>query len=241
MTEPLCLLPGWGLGLEPLRSLCQEPSAPLARARLIALPELSSSQPEDWLDALDRVVPADAWLLGWSLGGMLALQLAARRGSGCPGVMTIAANACFLAHEDWPQAMAADTLRQFEASLAIEAGVTLKRFALLCSQGSPQARTLGRWLFETRTAQPLASLQAGLALLAQLDNRPALNAFAGPQLHILGGQDALVPVAAAAGLRQCLEGQLGEVVVLPEMAHAWSPAQVPLLHGLIESFLARFG
>ena len=45
-------------------------------------------------------------------------------------------------------------------------------------------------------AAPPESLLAGLRLLATLDNRVALAAFTGPQLHLLAEQDALVPAAA---------------------------------------------
>ena len=82
MRNHLILLPGWGLGispLEPLAAALQGLDEHL-RVEIEPLPELESSDLEEWLDELDSTVPQDAWLGGWSLGGMLASELAARRG-----------------------------------------------------------------------------------------------------------------------------------------------------------------
>lgn len=74
MRDRLILLPGWGLGvspLEPLAAALQGLDEHL-RVEIEPLPELVSSDPADWLDELDDALPDNAWLGGWSLGGMLA-------------------------------------------------------------------------------------------------------------------------------------------------------------------------
>ncbi len=120
----LTLLPGWGLGpaaLQPLVAALNEQGLP---TELAELPALESADPEVWLDELDARLSADCWLGGWSLGGMLAGALAARRGARCPGLVTLASTACFVARADWPSAMAADTFAAFRAGAA-ELGLTL--------------------------------------------------------------------------------------------------------------------
>lgn len=77
MRDRLILLPGWGLGISPLEPL----AAALRgldehlRVEVEPLPVLESAQLDDWLDELDANLPDNAWLGGWSLGGMLALSL----------------------------------------------------------------------------------------------------------------------------------------------------------------------
>ncbi|NVL52936.1 alpha/beta fold hydrolase [Pseudomonas syringae pv. actinidiae] len=95
MRDRLFLLPGWGLGVSPLEPL----AAALRgldehlRVEIEPLPDIDSCDVPDWLDELDANLPDDAWLGGWSLGGMLAAELAARRGEGCCGLLTLASNA----------------------------------------------------------------------------------------------------------------------------------------------------
>lgn len=78
MTERLTLLPGWGLGSAPLQLLVDALGGQL-QVDIEPLPPLDHGQLERWLDQLDERLPRGAWLGGWSLGGMLASLLAARR------------------------------------------------------------------------------------------------------------------------------------------------------------------
>lgn len=198
MPPSLILLPGWGLGSAPLMPLA-EASAGQVQVHIEALPALEHVDIERWLDALDERLPRDAWLGGWSLGGMLATLLAARRGADCPGLLTLASNARFTVGEDWPTAMPAATFAVFREAYELNPAATLKRFAMLCSQGAVDFRGLSRRLLEQ--AEGHDSL-VGLDLLAALDTRQALQRFAGPQLHLFATDDALVPVAAAAAIQR---------------------------------------
>lgn len=200
MVEQLILLPGWATGtaaLEPLREALRE-QAPHLTVSLEPLPELA--QPQAWLDELAARLPADSWLAGWSLGGMLAAELAARRGDTCRGVIGLCSNLCFRAREDWPEAMPAAVFDAFHAACQLDPAQTLKRFTLLVAQGARDPRTLARQLQVTQPALAPNVLEAGLQLLATLDTRDALQRFAGPQLHLFAGRDALVPESAAQAL-----------------------------------------
>ncbi|MDZ4337466.1 MAG: transporter, partial [Pseudomonas sp.] len=148
MRDRLILLPGWGLGTAPLQPLAEALRGldPRLQVQVETLPLLVSSDPADWLDELDANLPEDAWLGGWSLGGMLASELAARRGDRCCGLLTLASNPSFVAHEQWPSAMAGETFDAFLAGCKADPRMTLKRFSLLCAQGSEDPRGLSRLL-----------------------------------------------------------------------------------------------
>jgi len=83
MRNKLILLPGWGLGSLPLEVLAEA----LRRldehlqVEIEPLPELDSGDSREWLLELDERLPPYTWLGGWSLGGMLASELAALRGA----------------------------------------------------------------------------------------------------------------------------------------------------------------
>ena len=204
MSKHIVLLPGWGLGVAPLQLLADELRAALVgfNVQVQPLPKISGQNAVAVINELDQQLPQDCWLVGWSLGGMLATALAAKRQSGCAGVISYASNACFVAREDWSAAMPIATFTEFRALCASDAAACLKRFALLCSQGALQARTLSRQLQASVQVEALAGALAGLDLLAELDNRYAIRTFAGPQLHLFAEADALVPPAAANAVQE---------------------------------------
>jgi pimeloyl-[acyl-carrier protein] methyl ester esterase len=202
MRNRLLLLPGWGFGcqsLAPLAAALQGLQADL-RVQLEPLPLLNSLDINEWLDELDASLPEDVWLGGWSLGGMLATELAARRGERCCGLITLASNACFVARHDWPQAMPGATFAAFLAECEAGPASAMKRFSLLCAQGAADARGLARLLLASAPQSSAAERLTQLQLLAALDTRAALQRYAGPQLHLFAGNDALLPATAAGAL-----------------------------------------
>ena len=241
MRDRLILLPGWGLGISPLEPLAAALQGLDERLRveIEPLPELQSSDLEEWLDELDSTVPQDAWLGGWSLGGMLASELAARRGEHCCGLLTLASNPSFVAHEQWPSAMPGETFDAFLAGCGADPRTTLKRFSLLCAQGAQDARGLSRLLLGGAPNTSPAALMAGLELLAQIDTRDALQAFRGPQLHLFGGLDGLVPAEAAGELFALLADV--EVGLIEQASHAFLLEDPHGVAGAIQAFLSECG
>ncbi|SDB41601.1 pimeloyl-[acyl-carrier protein] methyl ester esterase [Pseudomonas sp. NFACC23-1] len=241
MRDRLILLPGWGLGVSPLEPL----AAALhgldehLRVEIEPLPALLSNDPDEWLEELDATVPQDAWLGGWSLGGMLASALAARRGERCCGLLTLASNPSFVAHEQWPCAMDGATFDGFLAGCATDPRQTLKRFSLLCAQGSSDPRGLSRLLLAGAPGTSPEVLMAGLELLAQLDTRAALQRFRGPQLHLFAGLDALVPAEAAGELLVLLPDV--EIGLIEQAGHGFLLEDPHGVAGAIQAFLHESG
>lgn len=238
MPNTLVLLPGWGLGVAALQPLALALEALDGRlqVQLEPLPAFNHSDLDMWLTALDGRLPAHCWLAGWSFGGMLAAELAARRGERCAGLITLGTNGCFVARKDWPQAMPEQVFQRFQQGCQADAAQTLKRFALLCAQGSA-SRGLVRQLQSAVSLDAPNALQAGLSLLAQLDIRGALQQFTGPQLHLLAGADALVPAQAALALLN----ELGDVEVelIEDVSHAFVLEQAQAVAARVLTFLGR--
>lgn len=219
MRDRLILLPGWGLGvsaLEPLAAALRGLDEHL-RVEIEPLPDIASGDLQAWLDELDANLPDNTWLGGWSLGGMLAAELAGRRGERCCGLLTLASNTCFVARNDWPNAMAPEAFATFLAGCQADPANTLKRFSLLCAQGAADARGLARLLAAAAPAPN--GLHHGLELLAELDTRAALQRYNGPQLHLFGGQDGLVPAEVAGELLALLPDV--EVGLIEQASHAF--------------------
>lgn len=238
MSKQVVLLPGWGLGVVPLQALAEALYAALPdfTIQIQTLPDMSGKDTAAVIQQLDQQLPNDCWLLGWSLGGMLATALAAQRQSGCAGLISYASNACFVARDTWPMAMPAATFSEFRELCRTDLTAGLKRFTLLCSQGAKQPRQLSRQLLEMALLADSAGALAGLDVLAGLDNRAAIRAFAGPQLHLLADADALLPSAASASLAEL---NPYATVELLGQSHASVFDQPQLLAQRIVSFILR--
>ena len=241
MRDRLILLPGWGLGSLPLEVLAEALRGldPALKVDIEALPELSRGEPRDWLLELDERLPSDTWLGGWSLGGMLASELAALRGERCRGLLTLASNPCFVAGGDWPFGMDEAAFDAFVEGCRQHPLATLKRFALLCTQGAGEARGLARQLQAAAPRQAPEVLLAGLEVLGNFDGRSAIQRFAGPQLHLLAGEDALVP-AEVAGELLVLQPDI-EVGLIEGVSHAFPLERPHEVAAAIEAFIREAG
>lgn len=217
-----------GVPLQPLALPGYEPASAVVPA-LRSLPALAA--------ALAPRLPAQPVdLLGWSLGALLALQLAASYPERVRRLVLLGATARFLAAPDHAGVDAA-TLAAFEAELARAAGALQARFALLCAQGEAPAaaRTVARQLRALPAAAP-AVLADGLAVLASADLRAQLPRIAQPVLLLHGAQDALMPPAAAQALAQALPQ--ARCQLLAGHGHALALSAAPAGAAAIEDFLA---
>lgn len=137
---------------------------------------------------------------GWSLGGQIALHWAQLEPHKIRRMVLVSSTPCFMQQEDWPCAMAAETLAGFAAALTENHAQTLRRFLALQVRGSDHERELLtslRAALLSRGEPDLAALQTGLEILRDCDLRTALPDITQPTLVIAGARDTLTPLAAA--------------------------------------------
>ncbi|BFM49329.1 alpha/beta fold hydrolase [Marinomonas sp. THO17] len=174
------------------------------------------------IDALSEqliaVAPNSAWWLGWSLGGMIATYVAARRSSCVEGLITFSSAPSFVERDGWGHAMSLADFDAFANLIAEQPEQGLKRFVTLQSKGAKNERALVKQLQALLPMNNLnkAALVGGLRLLKTLDVRRELFLLDVPNLHLFGGRDALV---SAHCLQQLEVNPLQQSLVLPECAH----------------------
>lgn len=154
-------------------------------------------------ERLLRAIEGRFMILGWSLGGLMALEMARQAPERVLGVMLIAANPCFIKRWDWPHALEADVFESFAQNIAAAPSRALKRFAVLqASNGAHRAEVVRQMQAAAlwKVPQPHVLL-ATLRLLSKSDMRDALKKLNCPISFVLGEQDALVPVAIRNELR----------------------------------------
>lgn len=235
---PCLLLPGWSVGSDIFEWLLPG----LAQHFVVDRADIATLNAdvtiETLVDALAEKLTQPAWLIGWSMGGNIALELALRYPEKVAGLCLLATSPSFVTREHWPQAMAHNTFAQFQAGLAASEEKTLKRFDLLQTQGDSQEKNLRRALRDYRAQQHLphqAELAHGLSLLAAFDSSRQLAQLSVPSLWFFGENDALVNANVAETIRQQLPQ--AEVEVLPGVAHLpFLTATDPIFARLLEAF-----
>lgn len=146
-------------------------------------------------------------LVGWSMGGMVALALAARHPHKVAKLVLVGASPAFVNRKDWSFGLAPEVLAGFAADLAQDYRATLLRFLALQARGGEAARAVVGRLREVVFArgEPASDvLAAGLDLLRNVDLRDAAAKAACPTLVVHGAHDTLCPMAAGQWLAEQL-------------------------------------
>ncbi len=241
----LVLLHGWGMHGGIWGEFAQQLQA-LAPVHCWDLPGYGGTAPLEPCDldtlsaALLPRLPENAVLIGWSLGGMVALRLARLAPQNVRAVVLISSSARFCASEDWPCAMAPAVLTMFEKQMRGDAAETLHRFLAVQSLGGDDARAQVAQLKRRLAERPWPSeqtLRDGLAMLRHGDIRSELAEIRQPVCVIQGDKDNVVPVAAAAALQALLPQS--EVHIIDNCAHAPFQSYPDTLLSIIRSFLSR--
>ncbi|MDQ6963781.1 MAG: alpha/beta fold hydrolase, partial [Mariprofundales bacterium] len=161
----------------------------------------------EWL--IPQLPPRPTHLIGWSLGAMLALQLAHRLPTQIERLTLYAATPSFCCRSGWRHGITQNRLQEIANSVRGESlKQGLARFTRLMLHGEIKERSLLRQLsahYLSTTHLPTANgLEAGITLLRTLDLRPLLTTITQPTTLIHGSSDAIIPIAAGQWLAKQL-------------------------------------
>lgn len=243
LSNDIVLLHGWGSGSNSWQTLI---SALQNIANVIALDlpgfgdsaEITDFNLDAVVDLIVAQLPEKSVLIGWSLGGMIAVNIAARYPQKISHIITLATNANFVASRDYETAMPLAVNRQFNKGFAADASATLKLFSGLLAQSDANERNLLKQVRKLAEPEKInANWLQALNLLASLDNREAFAHLSQTGLHLLAEKDVLVPVVAAQSLAELNPQQT--IKIIPDAAHAlhWSAPELVL--SLIIDFLVQ--
>lgn len=168
---------------------------------------------------LDSAPPQAVWI-GWSLGGMAALNAALHGPQQIDKLVLVAAQPQFTQSDTWPQATPDHDLIQFSENLVNHTDQTLKRFLALQVRGTAdekeQLRAI-RAMVDARPQPQAEALRLGLEILRSANLRPRLGDIQRPLQFIFGGRDMLVPAAAAEAIRPL--AAKARIDILPQAGH----------------------
>ncbi|MFO7278551.1 MAG: alpha/beta fold hydrolase [Pseudomonadota bacterium] len=160
-------------------------------------------------------------LLGWSLGGQIALRLAALAPERFDALVLIATTPRFVAGAGWPHGMRPDVLERFATQLATDYRRTVRDFLELQVRGSVAGtevlHALESAVLNHGAARPEA-LEALLGVLASSDLRESLPRIEQPALVVAGQYDRVTPPGASRVLAETLPR--GRFLEVRRAAHA---------------------
>lgn len=221
----LVLLHGWGLNAEVWCCILPRLSTQF-RVHLVDLPGYGRSQEFGALtlvqmsDLVIRQAPEKAIWLGWSMGGLVASDIALRYPERVSSLITVSSSPCFTAREGWP-GIKNEVLSGFQHQLSEDFKRTVERFLALQTLGTESARQDARILKDVVLTQPMPSvevLNGGLDILRTEDLREQIADLSMPLLRIYGYLDGLVPRKVAALLDESCPRS--KSVVIQKSAHA---------------------
>lgn len=226
MIPPLVLLHGWGLGPAIWLSLRPHLTAfPAIHAPWLPghgpAPAAHGPELADWTDALVPDLPDQALVVGWSLGALVALDLARRHPRKVARLALIGATPRFIAGPEWPHGLAAGTVQGFRDGFAVDPPATLRRFVALQTLGDARRKAVALALSEALPAvgaENAPGLAEGLRLLAETDLRDQVATITLPTRLLHGEGDALMPAAAATWLADHLPN--ARLSVFTDCGHA---------------------
>jgi pimeloyl-[acyl-carrier protein] methyl ester esterase len=205
--QDLVLLHGWGMNsavwesvLDQLNEYFTVTCVDLPGHGFSTMANTKGTNVNDWMQAITAVVPANAIWLGWSLGGLLALQAASEGLKNIRALFMMTATPAFMQRDDWQCAMPERTLKQFSANLQDDVKTTLTRFLSLQIQGGDNTRELLKQLrrgFAQRPSADFHALETGLGFLRDIDLRQSLKDIEIPVHWLYGNRDTLTPACAA--------------------------------------------
>ena len=224
--HPLVLIHGWGMHSGVWQSLIKRLSKNYM-LYVVDLPGMGQSpsiepyQLYRLAEEVAEVIPGVSEILGWSLGGLVAQNIAVTQPDRVKKLILVGSTPCFIEKKGWQSAIRRDYFTEFSQNLETDYQRTMIKFLTLQCMRAKDARDTVKQLrqsFESKPAPSQKILREGLHILLESDLREESIKIRKPTLLIHGDRDTLAPVQAAHWMMQHLPK--GVLRVISGAAHA---------------------
>lgn len=221
--EPLVMIHGWGMH-SGMWMQARDLLSQHFELHLVDLPGMGYSKNLDIYnlhsvaEEIAEAIPNNAYVLGWSLGGLIATKVALI--TPIKKLILVGSTPCFVARDDWQQGMPSDVFESFFAGALQDYQGTMNKLLALIAMGSGNARATTKMLREALSFRPEPNQQGllgALDILRKGDLRADLPSIETPSLLIHGVLDKLASLSAAEWTAKALPN--AELIALPNAAH----------------------
>ena len=211
----LVLLHGWGMNGAVWQPLVKKLSK-LFTLHIVDLPGMGLSRPIEPFhlsaiaEKVAEVLPAQADVIGWSLGAQVAMRIALDYPDLVRRLVLVGATPCFVNksfnqesieyQSTWDIGIEPDVFGNFADSVNADYHKTMAQFLTLQCMGADDARSTVKLLRNKFAERPIPTSQTlyrALNILLETDLRAEVEQLRKPILLVHGDRDTLAPVQAA--------------------------------------------
>ena len=243
--KPLYLLHGWALNsrvwdpvVDQLKHQWQVTTIDLPGHGKSSPPTSGTYNIDVLAEEVSCAIDKPATLIGWSLGGMVAQNLAQKYPELVEKLVLVASSPQFAASKDWPCAVKQSVIDGFTRDLIKDYRSTILRFLAIQTLGSEQAKAVVGELREKVfiNGEPhLDSLTQGLSILKNTDLRARIQKIHCPTLIIVGEKDTLIPVCSGQQTRSLIRNS--QLAIIKGAGHAPFISHTAEFINILEQFL----
>ena len=208
----LVLLHGWGMNASVWEPITQRLSKYFT-LHLVDLPGMGLSRPTEpyhlhsLAEKIAEMLPANADIAGWSLGGQVAMRIALDYPDVVRKLVLVGSTPCFVNDKDWSAGIKPDVFRMFADNINADYQNAMMQFLTLQCMGANDAKSTVKQLrkkFAERPVPTTQTMQKALNILLETDLRTEVGGIRNSTLLIHGDRDTLAPVQAAHWMAQNL-------------------------------------
>ena len=213
--EPLLMIHGWGVNSEIWSSLVDELKL-FVTVYVVDLPGMGGSRliSPYTLDNIANEIKANVPIkkcniLGWSLGGQVAMYLAIKMPEFVEKLILISTTPCFVEKIDWPYGVNKQFFLNFEIEAKKNLNDTLMKFFLIQTRGINDSKKMMKFLkneFIELRDENKSGMQSALNVLKEADLRNDVKKIDKITLIITGDKDRLTSTKASVWLYETIKG-----------------------------------
>lgn len=224
--QALTLIHGWGMHSGVWQPILNQ-LTPYYQLHCIDLPGMGFSDtilPYSLANLSSEIrtfLPENTHLLGWSLGGQVAMQIAIDAPNIISKLVLVGATPKFTLSVDWASGVTLQSLEKFARDIDEDYMATMLNFLSLQCMGAENRKDTIRILREAFLAKPVPNsdcLKQALVILETTDLRLQLKNIQSPTLILHGERDGLSPIKAGDFLARTI--RLSQFKVFAKASHA---------------------
>jgi pimeloyl-[acyl-carrier protein] methyl ester esterase len=197
--RPIVLIHGWGMSgkiWEEFSKLMKDKY----KLYIIDLPGMGKSKIikpykiDNLIDKIHELIPDKATIIGWSLGGQIAMKYCLRHPKTVKSLVCISSTPCFIRKPGWEYGVSINFFSKFKKNLLNNWQKTLKSFFLLQIKEDKKSKNILKKLesdFMGQQPPTKKGLEKSLEILEEIDMRNDLKNINIPTLIISGKQDSI--------------------------------------------------
>ena len=195
--KPIVLIHGWGMS----GKIWKEFSKVMKyknKLYIIDLPGMGKSpiinpyKIDNLIDKIHESIPEKATIIGWSLGGQIAMKYCLKHPKTVKKLVCISSTPCFIRKPGWEYGVSINFFYKFKKNLLINWQKTLKSFFLLQIKEDKESKNIIKKLendFMDQQSPTKEGLEKSLEILEEIDMRNDVKNINIPTLIISGKQD----------------------------------------------------